>query len=91
MGDSATRIDAAAWPRRRVLGFLVKAGLGTAVFQRALVALADDKTAVTSEMIDHAAWVSGIDFTDRVRELMLTGVNSLLEDFSAVRAVPLER
>jgi Asp-tRNA(Asn)/Glu-tRNA(Gln) amidotransferase A subunit family amidase len=77
------------WPRRRVLGFLVKAGIGTAVFQRALVTLADEQPAVTSAMIDQAAWVAGLDLTEQERELMLEGVNSLLESYAAVRAVPL--
>jgi Asp-tRNA(Asn)/Glu-tRNA(Gln) amidotransferase A subunit family amidase len=90
MGEHTKTIDSpSAWPRRRVLGFLVKAGLGTAVFQRALVALADEATEVTSGMISQAAGVSGIDFTEKESELMLTGINALLEQYAEVRAVPL--
>ncbi len=80
----------ARWPRRRVLRWLGAAGIGTAVFRRALVALAADRPRVTSEMIDQAEWISGIDFTEPERELMLEGVNELLEGFAEVRAVRLD-
>jgi len=42
------------WPRRRVLKAISAAGVGTAVFGRALVALAADKPAVTKSMIREA-------------------------------------
>jgi len=77
------------WPRRRVLKYLAVAGFGTVAFRRALVAVAAGQTQITSEMIDRAEWVAGIDFDEHERELMVEGVNELLEDYAKLRAVPL--
>ena len=47
------------WPRRSVLKFLSVAGAG-AVFGRALVSLAAERTQVSAEMIRQAEWVAGV-------------------------------
>ncbi len=78
------------WPRRRVLQFLTAAGLGNAVFGRALVALAQEQPKVTKKMIAQASWVSGVEFTPEERELMLDGVNSLVESYATNREVALD-
>ena len=75
--------------RRRMLKFLAAAGLGTVAFRRALVTLAADEPRVTSEMIDRAEWIAGIDFTEQERELMLEGLDDLLEDYARLREVRL--
>jgi len=76
------------WPRRSVLQLVTALGAG-AVFGRALVSCASGTTAVTASMIREAEWVSGVALIPEERELMLDGVNELLEDFAKVRAVPL--
>ncbi|MEE8523422.1 MAG: amidase [Thermoanaerobaculia bacterium] len=78
------------WPRRRVLKYLAAAGLGDAVFGRALVTLAENRPRVTAEMIAQASWVSGVDFTPEERELMLEGVGELVEAYAENRAVALD-
>lgn len=79
-----------AWPRRRVLKALVAAGAGSAVFGRALVALAADKPAVTSEMIRQAEWIAGLKLTDPQREMMLEGINETLADYAKLRSVAVD-
>lgn len=79
--------------RRRILQFLGAAGLGTGLggtFGRALGVLAEGAPAVTSEMLDQAEWISGIDLTPEERELMLEGINELVVDFDAIRRVRLD-
>ena len=78
------------WPRRRVLKAISAAGVGTAVFGRALVALAADKPAVTKSMIREAEWIAGVEFTDGDRKLMLEGVNDSLKDFAKLRGVEID-
>ncbi len=84
----------AAWTRRRVLKTISAAGVSSAVFGRALVALAQDQAkgqpAVTPEMIQQAQWISGIKLTDDQRKLMLEGMNKEVADFAKLRSVPLE-
>lgn len=75
------------WPRRRVLRFLTTAGLGTAAFGRAVVALADGSGKVTAAMIERASWISGIEFTQEQRELMLNGVNALIDHYQTLRQI----
>jgi Asp-tRNA(Asn)/Glu-tRNA(Gln) amidotransferase A subunit family amidase len=77
------------WPRRSVLRLLGGLGAGAA-FSRGLVALAEGEPQVTSQMIRQAEWISGQTFDDRERELMLAGVNELLESFEELRRVPLD-
>ena len=68
-------------PNRRELFSAVAAlGVGTAVFQRALVASAQEKpAAVTADMVKNAEWVAGITLTDEHRTLValtLTRINN---------------
>ena len=61
--------------RRNILKLLSAAGIGSAVFGRALVALAADAPKVTGEMLAQAEWISGIKLTDEQRKLVLEGMN----------------
>ncbi len=74
--------------RRQVLKVLSAAGVGSAVFGRALRAMAADAPKVTDEMIQQAAWVSGTPITDEQRKLMLEGLNQSDADFKKLRAIP---
>ena len=76
--------------RRQILKALSTAGIGSAVFGRALVSLAAEESAVTSAMISQAEWVAGIELDDEKRRLMLEGMNEMVEEFAQVRAVELD-
>ncbi|MFT3916504.1 MAG: amidase [Anaeromyxobacteraceae bacterium] len=57
--------------RRQALKALLAGGAATAVFARALTAMAAGPGRVTAEMVKQAEWVAGITLTDAERELML--------------------
>ena len=75
--------------RRQALKLLATTA-GGAVFARAVVTLAADQPAVTTEMIRQAEWISGLSLTPEKRELMLGGIDTLLSDFETLRAVELD-
>ena len=79
-----------AWPRRRILKLLAGAGIGNAVFGRALVALAEEAPKVTADMLSQAEWISGIELTPEERELMLEDVNDLVADYEKNRQVAID-
>lgn len=78
------------WPRRRMLKVLSALGAGTAVFGRALVSLAAEKPKVTEEMIKQAEWISGLEFNDAKRKMMVNDLNTALEAYAKTRGVPLD-
>ena len=80
----------AGWARREVLKTLAVAGVGGGVFVRAVTALAHESGEVTPEMIRAAEWISGVEFTEDERALMVDGVAEALEGYEALRAVPLD-
>lgn len=84
------RTDQDPRDRRRVLKLLGLAGAGSAVFARALSALAEGKTTITEEMIRQAEWVSGIALDDDKRKLMLGGLRELDAGYATLRALPLD-
>lgn len=75
--------------RRRILQ-VAAAATGSAVFARALAALAQDRPQVTEEMVRQAEWIAGIPLDDEKRKLMLQGLGSQLEAFEKLRAVPID-
>lgn len=80
------------WQRREVLKAAAAAGIGSAVFSRALSALAAEArgAGVTPEMISRAEWIAGISLTDEQRRLMLEDLAQLQKDAAALRAIPLD-
>jgi Asp-tRNA(Asn)/Glu-tRNA(Gln) amidotransferase A subunit family amidase len=75
--------------RRRALTVLGAAGIGTAVFQRALAAKVDDGP-VTREMVVDAEWVAGIKLTDAQRETAVNTLKWAREEVERVRAIELD-
>lgn len=73
--------------RRKVLQALAGLGVGTSVFQRALAAQATAEGSVTTEMIQQAEWVAGLELSEEDRAGTARTVNSALRDFDAMRAV----
>src|SRR4051812_12198328 len=72
--------------RRQLLQSLAAAGVGSAVFQRALAADAEQAGAVTEEMIKQAEWIAGISLPEGERKSLAKGLTQLLRDIRAVRA-----
>src|SRR4051794_29458562 len=73
--------------RRQILQSLAAAGVGSAVFQRALAADAEPAAAVTEEMIRQAEWIAGISLSEGDRKGLVRSLTQLLRDIRAVRAV----
>ena len=82
-------MSGASIDRRHVLKVLSAAGVGSAVFGRALAAIAADAAKVTDAMIGQAAWIAGIPITDDQRTLMLDGINEAEDAYAKMRAVAL--
>lgn len=76
--------------RRELFQAIAGAGIGTAVFHRALAAQVEGRLEVTPEMIEQAEWLSGIEMTEEQRKSTARSVNRVLKDFQAMREVKLE-
>jgi Asp-tRNA(Asn)/Glu-tRNA(Gln) amidotransferase A subunit family amidase len=74
--------------RRQLLKSLAATGVGTAVFQRALAADAEQAGAVTAEMIQQAEWVAGISLPEDARKKLIQSVTQTIKDIRALRNVP---
>jgi Asp-tRNA(Asn)/Glu-tRNA(Gln) amidotransferase A subunit family amidase len=79
-----------ALSRRQVLGLLAGAGIGTAVFQRALAAQADKAPTITADMVKQAEWVAGIELNDDERKSLGDALTRMQRDFQTMRALPLD-
>ncbi len=75
--------------RRHVLASLAGLGLGTAAFQRALAAQAEQAGQVTPEMIAEAEWIAGITLTDEDRKSVAGAVQRDRRRYETLREVPL--
>lgn len=78
------------WTRRAALKTLAAGSAGAAVFSRALRVLAQEGGQVTPAMIDQAAWISGLEFTDDEKELMLEGLSETVSDYAELRRITLD-
>jgi len=77
--------------RRAFLAWSGSLGLGSTLFPGALWAESGGlQEPVTSEMIEHAARLAGLEFSPADREQMLAGVNANLELWAETRAVALD-
>jgi Asp-tRNA(Asn)/Glu-tRNA(Gln) amidotransferase A subunit family amidase len=77
-------------PRRRVLKILAGLGVGSAVFRRALAAEVEGATSVTSEMVQQAEWIAGIELKPEDRTSTARGLTRALKNFGQIRAVKLD-
>jgi Asp-tRNA(Asn)/Glu-tRNA(Gln) amidotransferase A subunit family amidase len=77
--------------RRHVLKALAALGVGSAVFQRAVAAQAEQQpTGVTAEMIKQAEWIAGLSLTDDQRKATAGRVNAALRGYETLRKIPLD-
>ncbi len=72
--------------RRAVLLALTTAGVGTAVFRRALAANLPTHTQVTPEMVQSAEWIAGIELDEETRQQTARSATSLLQELSTLRS-----
>jgi Asp-tRNA(Asn)/Glu-tRNA(Gln) amidotransferase A subunit family amidase len=79
----------AAPTRRHLLKALAGLGVGSAVFQRALVAQAEKALTVTPEMVEQAMWIAGLKLSEADRKSLATALTQAQRDFEAMRAVKL--
>lgn len=84
-GDQSPR----SMTRRGVLQTLAALGVGSAVFQRALAAAAENG-AVTAEMIQRAEWVAGLQLSESDRDATAAAVNRLQNKLAVLRSLPLD-
>jgi Asp-tRNA(Asn)/Glu-tRNA(Gln) amidotransferase A subunit family amidase len=75
--------------RRRALAILGGAGIGTAVFQRALAAKAAAGP-ISPEMVADAEWIAGITLTPAQREAAVRSLNRYRESLKRIRAIDLD-
>jgi hypothetical protein len=75
--------------RRGLFEALAAAGVGTAVFQRAVSAQAEKAHAVTPEMIEQAEWVAGLKLSPEERKDVAGLVDGWQDGFGALRAMQL--
>ena len=75
--------------RRSALAVLGTAGIGTAVFQRALAATAGGGP-VSPQMVADAEWVAGIKLTEPQREAVVNAFKFAREDLEHVRPIELD-
>ncbi len=76
--------------RRGLLQALAAAGLGSAVFHRAVAAQAEKAPAVTPEMIQQAEWVAGLSLSADERKAVARTVERWQRGFRALRKVKLD-
>jgi Asp-tRNA(Asn)/Glu-tRNA(Gln) amidotransferase A subunit family amidase len=75
--------------RRRALAVLGTAGIGTAVFRRALAAKAVEQP-FTPQMVAEAEWVAGITLTPAQREAAVKSLNKFRAPMKRVRTIELD-
>ena len=86
----ADQVHECEWTRRKILKVISAAGVGSAVFGRALLAQVVERGTVTEEMIRQAEWITGMEFSDQERELMRRRVSGNLGRYAQLREVPLD-
>jgi Asp-tRNA(Asn)/Glu-tRNA(Gln) amidotransferase A subunit family amidase len=70
--------------RRAFLAYFSQAGLATTLFPGVLWAAAEKEPAITKTMVDDAAKVAGLTFTDEQEQMMLEDLNGRLEAYKAI-------
>ena len=77
--------------RRCFLGYFGTLGLTSTLFPGALWAqTTGGERRITAEMVDAAAGLAGLDFTEEQRQEMVEGINANLESYEELRKIPLE-
>lgn len=76
--------------RRQLMATLAGIGIGSTVFQRAVVAQAPkDGAAVTVEMIEKAEWITGLKLSEAERRALVGRLNASARNYEKLRNTPL--
>ncbi|MSR54382.1 MAG: amidase [Gemmataceae bacterium] len=76
--------------RRQLMKSLAAIGIGSTVFQRAVVAqVPKESMTVTVEMIEKAEWITGLKLTDAERRALVRNLNNGLRSYERNRQVTL--
>ena len=73
--------------RRHFLSTCSGFGLGATLFPVTLLALAEDKPAVTIDMIDKAAAIAGVAIPEDDRQMMLDSLNDRVKGYNDIFAL----
>ena len=76
--------------RRKFSAFLAGFGVAGTALPKLLWAEAEATGGVSKEALIGAEQIAGLEFTDDERELMLSGLEELREDYERLREVPLD-
>src|SRR5262249_33345131 len=76
--------------RRHLLKTVAGLGVGSAVFQRALAAQAQQAPAVTTEMIQQAEWIAGLELSENERKEIVGALSQTQRDFEALREIEVD-
>lgn len=82
--------DSQPFSRRQLLAALASVGVGTAAFQRALAAQAEQAGKITPELIQQSEWIAGITLTEDDRKSVAGAVERDQRKFDALRKVDLK-
>lgn len=75
--------------RRRFLAFFAASGLSSTLFPGVLWGMMQRRRGVTKEMVESAERVTGLQFSEEEREMMVAGVNDNLRNFRTLRRMDL--
>src|SRR5207248_4558828 len=73
--------------RRQLMKTLAGIGIGSAIFQRAVVAQAPKEGAITVDMIEKAEWITGFKLTEDQRKALVRGINNSQRGFERLRKI----
>ncbi|HET9402180.1 MAG TPA: amidase [Candidatus Acidoferrales bacterium] len=76
--------------RRHFLSVCSIAGVSGTLFPGALAVLAEDKSAITKDMIDEAARIADVTIDDKYKDMMMTTLNRRVGDYDAIYKLHME-
>jgi Asp-tRNA(Asn)/Glu-tRNA(Gln) amidotransferase A subunit family amidase len=76
--------------RRRFIAFFSSFGLAGTALPRVLWAELEENGGVSREALIGAEQIAGLEFTDDERELMLSGINELRQDYERLREIAID-
>ncbi len=86
--ENASGASPARYDRRTIVKALAGAGIGTAVFQRAVAAQVDAAGTFSPEMIRQACWIAGLELTEEQQEMAARAVESAQRSGRELRGAP---
>jgi Asp-tRNA(Asn)/Glu-tRNA(Gln) amidotransferase A subunit family amidase len=85
--STGTERSAVALDRRHFMACFAAAGLTTTLLPGVLWALAQEQPTITSEMVEQAEKIAGLEFSDEQREQLAAGLTNRLRNYDAIRGL----